>query len=144
MIKLTQSKRRSVLLTGFVLAYTASVHAGVVVVVGANSSVPRLTRAQVADIYLGRVRDLPTGGIAITAIADKGPVKDEFLEKVLGKTEQQVRATWARLTFTGSGTGPKEIDSAADMKKVLASNANVIGTLDKADVDAQVKVVFEP
>lgn len=119
-----------------------SARADVVVVVGAKSPVSTLTKGQVADIYLGRTKDLPTGGAALTALLDKGPEKDEFLDKVLGKTEQQARAVWTRLTFTGSGQGPKELGSAADLKKLLANNPNVIGVINKSDVDTQVKVVL--
>ena len=143
MIKLLKNMCSGVFLTGLVLACATSVQAGVVVM-GTNSGVTRLSQAQVAGIYLGKVRDLPSGGVAITAITANGSVKDDFLDKVLGRTEQQARATWARLMFTGGGSGPKEIGSASDMKKLVATNPNVIGTLDKADVDATVKIVFEP
>lgn len=120
------------------------VHAGVVVVVGAKSPVGQMTKTQVADLYLGKARDFPSGGTAVLTIEDSGPAKSEFLDKVLGKSEQQARAIWARLIFTGAGAAPKEITSPAEMKKVLANNPNTIGVIDKADLDGQIKVVLEP
>jgi hypothetical protein len=119
-------------------------HASVVVVVGSGSEVTGLSQSQVADIFLGRVKGFPSGGTALTAIPDKGPAKDEFLEKVLGKTEQQARAIWSRLTFTGGGVAPKEVGSSAEMKRLLSQNPSVIGVINKEELDAQVKVVFQP
>lgn len=130
-------------MAGLALTCTMA-QAGVVVVVGAKSPVGPLNKTQVADLYLGKARDFPSGGAAVPVIEESGPAKTEFLDKVLGKTEQQARATWSRLIFTGAGTAPKEIPNAAEMKKLLASNPNVIGMIDKTDLDGQVKVVLEP
>lgn len=119
-------------------------HAAVVVVVGSGSAVSGLSHAQVADLYLGRAKEFPGGGTALTAIPDKGPAKEEFLEKVLNKTEQQARSIWSRLTFTGGGVAPKEVGSSGEMKRLLSQNPNVIGVINKDEVDAQVKVVYQP
>lgn len=119
--------------------------AEVVVVVGSRSPVTTLTKAQISDLYLGKAKDFPNGGgSALTAMIAAGPSKDEFLEKVLSKTDSQARSIWARLIFTGIGTGPKELGDANQMKKLLATNPNVIGFMDKADVDGQVKVIYSP
>lgn len=119
-------------------------HASVVVVVGAKSPVGQLNKTQVSDLYLGKTRDFPSGGAAIPVIEASGTTKTDFLEKVLGKTEQQARSIWARLTFTGAGTAPREVSSSDEMKKLLSLNPNIIGVIDKADLDSQVKVVLEP
>lgn len=93
---------------------------------------------------MGRSKDFPNGDVALTTMISNSPSKDEFLEKVLGKTDSQARAVWARLTFTGIGTGPKELSDANELKKLAATNLNVIGFIDKSAVDGQVKVVFAP
>lgn len=128
-----------------VCSVTLTSQAEVVVVVGSRSPVTSLTKAQISDLYLGRTKDFPSGGgTALTAMIASGPAKDDFFEKVLSKTDSQARSIWARLVFTGIGTGPKELGDAHQMKKLLATNPNVIGFLDKADVDGQVKVVYSP
>lgn len=126
------------------LMVSSLAHASVVVVVGAKSSVGPLNKTQVSDLYLGKARDFPSGGAALPVIEISGTTKTEFLEKVLGKTEQQARSIWARLTFTGAGTAPREISGSDEMKKLLSLNPNIIGVIDKADLDSQVKVVLEP
>lgn len=118
--------------------------ADVVVVAGSKSPVSTLTKEQVAQIYLGKVKSYPSGGAAITSLISSGPVRDEFLNNVLEKSESQARAVWSRLIFTGSGSGPKELKDASETKQLVANNPNIIGVIDKASVDASVKVVYAP
>ena len=122
----------------------ANSQADVVVIAGATSSVGTLTKEQVAQIYLGKVKSYPGGGAAVTAITGNGPIRDEFLSSVLEKTDSQARATWSRLVFTGTGNAPKELKDAAETKQLVAANPNIVGVIDKASVDKSVKVIFAP
>ena len=63
---------------------------------------------------------------------------------MLDKTDAQARATWARLSFTGTGNAPKELKDAGETKQLVANNPNIIGVIDKASVDGSVKVIFAP
>ncbi|MBH9552209.1 phosphate ABC transporter substrate-binding protein [Inhella gelatinilytica] len=117
--------------------------ADVVVVVSAKSPLAKLDKAAVTDLYLGATKEAPGLGQA-TLVALAPPVRDEFYAKVLGKEASQVKAIWSRLIFSGKGIAPKELTSAAEVKALLAGNPNAIGYVDKADVDASVKVVFAP
>lgn len=134
----------SVVLCLAALSFSSTVCAEVVVVVGAKSPVNTLTKAQVSELYLGKAKDFPTGGAALTTMIAAGALKDEFLDKVLGKTDAQARSVWARLTFTGAGSAPKELGNSEEVKKLANSNPNVIGFIDKAAVDGQVKVIYAP
>lgn len=63
---------------------------------------------------------------------------------MLEKTDSQARATWSRLVFTGTGNAPKELKDAAETKQLVANNPNIVGVIDKASLDASVKVIFAP
>ncbi len=126
------------------LLFTSMAHADIVVVVGAKSAVGNLTKTQVSELYLGKAKDFPSGGAAMTTMIASGASKDEFLEKVLSKTDSQARSVWARLTFTGTGSAPKELSNAEEVKKLASNNPNVIGFIEKSAVDPQVKVIFAP
>ncbi len=67
-------------------------------------------------------------------------VHKEFAKKVLGKSSSQLKAYWAKLVFTGKGTPPKQINSDAEMIKLVAANPNLIGFVNAASVDDSVKV----
>ena len=102
-----------------------------------------LTAAQVADIFLGKSNTLPGGGTAApTDLPDSSAVREQFYTKVTGKNAAQVKAGWSRLVFSGKATPPKELASAADVKKFVASNPDAIGYIEKSAVDGTVKVAL--
>jgi len=117
--------------------------ADVVVVVSAKSGVSKLEKGLVADLYLGTTKEVPGVG-AVQLLASAPPLRDEFYAKVLTKDPSQVKAIWSRLIFSGKGQAPRELGSAADLKAALAANPSAMAYIDKADVDANVKVVFAP
>lgn len=124
------------------LAFTTTVSAGVVIVNANNSST--ITEADVSRIFLGKLKSFSNGTEAIPVDQAEGsPMRAEFVSSVLKKNDQQMKAYWAQLLFTGKGTPPKEMTSGADVKKLVAENPALIGYVDKGDVDASVKVVLE-
>jgi ABC-type phosphate transport system substrate-binding protein len=114
-------------------------HADVVVVVSAKSPAAKLSKEQVADIFLGR----STSMVPLDQAAGAA-VRDEFYSKVTGQTAAQVKTLWAKLSFSGKGTPPKALGSDDEVKAQLAANPNAIAYMDKSKVDASVKTVFEP
>jgi len=110
----------------------------VVVVVGSGSSVGTLTKDQVADIFLGK------GGDLVPLDQAEGATRDEFSNKVIGKSATQVKAYWSKASFTGKGNPPHEVSSSAEVKKSLAANPKQIGYIEKSAVDGSVKVVLAP
>jgi ABC-type phosphate transport system substrate-binding protein len=120
-----------------------SAYAQVAVVVGAKSDVPTLTSEQVSAVYLGKSDKFPNGSTALPLDQTAGSaVRGTFYDKVTGKSEAQVKAAWSRLVFSGKGTPPKEVASSAEVKKLVGTNPNTIGYIEKSAVDSSVKVVF--
>jgi ABC-type phosphate transport system substrate-binding protein len=114
-------------------------NADVVVVVSAKSPAAKLTKEQVADIFLGRATNM----VPLDQAAGS-PVRDEFYSKVTGQTAAQVKTLWAKLSFSGKGTPPKALGGDDEVKAQLAANPNAIAYMDKSKVDASVKIVLEP
>ena len=123
---------------------TAHSWAEVVVVVSAKCSTNKLTKEQVLNIFQGTAKTFPDGSLVMTTITGSGATRDEFLSKVVERTEPQMRTIWARLTFTGAGVGPRELKDSAQTKQLVGANPGVIGIMDKTDLDHSVKVVFAP
>ena len=105
----------------------------------------KLTTDQVASAYLGKKVSLADGSV-LTPInqAEGKPAREEFLTKVTGKSDAQIKAYWAKLAFTGKGDAPREVGGDADVKKQVASNPGLVGYIDKAAVDGSVVVVYMP
>ncbi len=115
----------------------------VAVIVSPKSPLTALTADQAAAIFMGRSTTLPSGATAAPAdLPDSNGVREQFYSKAAGKSAAQVKAAWSRLTFSGKATPPKEIPSAADVKKFVAANPDAIGYIEKSAVDATVKVVL--
>lgn len=115
-----------------------------VIVVSSKSAVASLSKDQVADIYLGNVKEFPGGGQALPLLPSSGGTRTEFFEKVLGKNEAQAKAIWSRLVFSGKGSAPRDVADSAETIKLIAANPNCIGVIEKSAVNSSVKVVFTP
>ncbi len=113
-----------------------------VVVVSAKSSVASLSKDQIADIFLGNSKEFPGGGQALPLLVGSGAVRSEFFEKVLGKNEAQAKAIWSRLVFSGKGSAPREVSDSAEILKLISTNPNCIGIMEKSAVNSSVKVVY--
>jgi ABC-type phosphate transport system substrate-binding protein len=107
-----------------------------VVVIG-NPAAQTLTKEQVADLFLGKNQ-----GMKLLDLPNSAPVKAEFYQKVSGHDLSQVKATWARLIFTGKAQAPKEVADAAAVKKAVAADPKALGYIQKSDVDSSVKVLL--
>src|ERR1700730_3515281 len=119
--------------------------ADVVTVVSAKSAITSLSKNQAADIFLGRTNHFPNGAQAVPVDLPEGSaVRDEFYEKVAGKSPSQLKAHWSKIIFTGRGQPPKTVADAAELKKMLAANLSAIGYIDETQVDPSVRVVGTP
>jgi len=133
---------RQVNLLGSVLALAgltgaALAQAGDLVVIMAPGAAA-LSKDQVANVYIGRNKDLKPYDLPESASE-----RTEFYRKATDRDLSQVKALWTRLTFTGEGTPPKELADDAAVKKAVAADPKAIGYVSKASVDSTVKVVLE-
>lgn len=117
--------------------------AQVAVVVGAKSAAANMSADDVSALFLGKSDQLPGVGVALLLDqTESNAVRDTFYSKVTGKSAAQVKAAWSRLVFSGKATPPKEVANSAEVKKLVATNANAIGYIEKSAVDGTVKVLL--
>ncbi len=137
-----QAAMRPALAIGLLtLAQAAS--AQVAVVVNPKSPIASMTAEQVAGIFMGKTNTLPSGSTAVLVDQpESNPVREHFYSKAAGKSLAQVKASWARLTFSGKATPPKEVGTAADVKKFVIANPDAIGYIEKSAVDGTVKAIL--
>jgi ABC-type phosphate transport system substrate-binding protein len=135
--------RIGTLLVASLLAIAAPAAAELVVVVNPKNPVSKLSAEQVANIYLGRVGSFP-GGAAATPLdmAEGSALRDEFYQKVTDKNPGQVKTYWSRQMFSGKGSSPRELASAVEVRRAVASDPGAIGYVDRASVDGSVKEVL--
>ena len=110
--------------------------ADVVVIVSSKSTATTMTADEISQIFLGK-------STAMKPVNNASPIRSQFYKLVTGRDEAQVKATWAKLVFTGKALPPKEMTSTADVVKAVAADPNAIGYVERSAVDPSVKVIYE-
>ena len=127
-------------LAALVLALPASAQ---VVIVSAKNPISKMTKEQVAMLFLGQTHTFITGGQAEALdLAEDAALRKSFYQAVANKAPAQMKAHWSKLEFSGGGHAPKALATSADVVKQVAENPKFIGYVDAAAVTAGVKVVL--
>ena len=105
-------------------------------VVIANPAAGPMTKDQVSEVFLGKSQ-------ALTPIdlPESSPAYADFYRKATGRDIAQVKATWARLVFSGKAQAPRQLPDAAAVKKAVSADPHAVGYIEKSAVDSSVKVV---
>jgi len=102
-----------------------------------------ISQDDIQRIFLGKTTRFDNGKVSKPVNQDEGnAIRDEFITKVLDKSQNQYRAYWSRLIFTGKGRPPKDMGGDADIKKLVAKDPNAIGYINAVSVDESVKVIY--
>jgi ABC-type phosphate transport system substrate-binding protein len=114
-----------------------------VVIISAKNPISKLTKEQVAQIFLGQAKTFVTGGMAEPLdLAEGSELRRDFYQKALNKPPAQMKAYWSKMEFSGSGHAPKALANSADVVKLVAENPRYIGYVEAGAVNAGVKVVL--
>lgn len=128
-----------ILIVGF--AWASCGHAEVVVVAAANSAIGSLNREEVVSIFLAKSRMI--GSLSIKPLdINIQRLQTEFHTKVIGMSEDQYKAYWSRLIFTGKAFPPKEVATVNEAKQRLSDNPNLITYAPIEAVDASLKIIY--
>jgi len=92
-------------------------------------------------VFLGQSSALPGVGAVQPGMPKEGKLREDFLSGFVGKSNQQYKAVWTQLIFTGKAQAPKLFESDDELKKWIAATPNGIGVLDSSKVDGTVKVI---
>jgi len=88
----------------FLLGISHVAQAQIAIVASQKSTANAITAEQASALFLGKSDQLPGGGSALLLdLPESSPARDTFYSKVTGKSQSQVKASWARLVFSGKG-----------------------------------------
>jgi ABC-type phosphate transport system substrate-binding protein len=114
-----------------------------VVIISAKNPLTKLTKEQVAQLFLGQARTFITGGQAEALDLPEGnDLRNAFYQKITGKPPAQVKAYWSKQEFSGNGHPPKVVANSAELVKLVAENPKFIAYVDATAVNPSVKFVF--
>jgi ABC-type phosphate transport system substrate-binding protein len=139
---ISMTLRSRLLLASLLLWAGVAGAADLVVIVSAKSPVNALRPEQVADIFLAQTGRFPGGEQAVALDLPVGsPLRNDFYTAVAAKSPAMMKAYWTKMVFTGRGQPPRELASSAAVRRMVAENPAMIGYIDRAALDASVKVV---
>ena len=113
------------------------------IVINAENGVREIKRSELAAIFLGRKSTWASGKKIIPALqSSTGPVTQEFVRAVLGKSLSQYRAYWKRRLFSGGGTVPRTMPTAKEVMAFVARHPGALGVVEGlSQQDDQIGVV---
>jgi len=123
---------------GTLFLISSNAFSGISVIVHPDNA-NTLSPSEISRIFLGKKRSFPDGSESVAVDQAEGSdIRKTFVSGVLKKNEQQIKAYWAQLLFTGKGTPPQE---SMDVKSLIAENPSFIGYIDSSKADSSVKVI---
>ncbi len=99
--------------------------------------------AEAKKIWLGKKKSMPGGGVVkLSDLPIVDAIRKEFYSTVVKKKEKQLKAYWAKVTFTGKGYPPQEFDSEAEVVEWVADTPGAMGYVSSAAVNDSVNVLL--
>ncbi len=140
-----QQKTLVTLLLSLFLLGSSFAYGEVVVIGRPDINAGSLTKEQVNDIFLGKLTTL-LDGMEVKVLDQKegSASRDEFYQVAAGKTQNQLRAYWTKLAFTGKGVLPEAVADDKQVKERVAATPGMLGYVSNAAVDGTVKVLWRP
>ena len=132
-------KRISLLL---ILLLPLPAMAELVIVTGNQSLISSLTDNEVRQLFSGQLRSLMGRRVQPLDLSSRDSAREQFYQKVMGRTPDQMRAYWTRLIFTGQGQPPREVSNIREMETLLMSSAEYIGYLPESSLTGNMRVLY--
>ena len=132
---------------GFLLAtpfYAAAQQTAPTAMVVVNSTVKvhKLSQAQLRSIYMMRQVVWPDGSaIKVFVLPNQAQLHLQFSRQQLQLFPYQLERVWQKLTFSGTGTPPTEVENSAKMRELVASTPGAIGYIETTDDTSELQIV---
>ena len=112
----------------------------IVVITNKDVQEKSITLGALRSIFGMRLRSWSGGKpVRVFVFSDYYPVHIEFSKKVLGVFPHQLRSSWDRLVFSGTGQAPTQVKNEEEMLKHIANTPGAIGYITRSHEHGQVK-----
>jgi ABC-type phosphate transport system substrate-binding protein len=114
--------------------------ADLVLIAHLHAPVNSISRDEVINIYMGRLRRFPTGE-SVQPV--DGPDKAQFYRLLVNKELADINAYWARLVFSGRTSPPRTFDQSTAVVDYVSENPDAVGYIQRTELNPNVKVILE-
>ncbi len=137
------SKLLATVATMLALVAAFQAQAELAIIAHPSSKAVGASKGEVAKVYLGRSKTL-SGSISVEPVDQEAgnASRTGFYQKVVGKSEGELKRYWSKRMFTGKGKPPPELSDDEAVKAWVAKNPNALGYIDGQFVDSSVKVLL--
>jgi ABC-type phosphate transport system substrate-binding protein len=95
---------------------------------GSRGSATSLTRTELRDIFFARQTKWPNGDpIRVFVLPDRHPLHIRFSKEVLGVYPYQLRSTWDRILYSGTGVPPTVVNTPQEVRERVDETPGGIG-----------------
>ena len=113
-----------------------------VIIVNPNVSVASVSQNAVRAMFAMKLLQWPDGQpVRVFVLPDDNPLHRTFCKEVLDVYPYQLRQTWDRLVYSGTGQAPTEVVSEEEMLKKVASTPGAIGYARKVKPGDRVRIL---
>jgi len=119
------------MLLGFLLAFSLPSAYATEVISHPDNSEQLKELGNLRAIFGMRTLYWPNGEkIRLIVLPDDHPLHKQFVKEKLHIFPHQLRRTWNRLIYTGTGQAPITVNSMAEMQELINQTKNSIGYID--------------
>jgi ABC-type phosphate transport system substrate-binding protein len=79
--------------------------------------------------------------IKVYTLSDSNPLHKDFVKNNLNMFPHQIRLIWDRITFSGTGSAPIELDSEQEMINKIANTPDAIGYLNSKSDNENIRSI---
>ena len=111
------------------------------VIVGPDVSEESLSQNGVRAVFFMRMTQWPGNGkpIKVFVLGDRDPLHAQFTKSVINVFPHQLRRSWDRMVFSGTGQAPIEVSSESEMYERVSSTPGAIGYVNGVKEDENVR-----
>lgn len=111
-------------------------------IVNDQTSINKISRNTARAIFSMRLKQWPDGSpIVVFVLADDNPLHRAFIRDKLSMFPHQLRRSWDRYVYSGTGLAPIEIDNEQEMLEKVATTPGSIGYTNKENTNAHIRTV---
>ena len=141
-LRRTHRRPRSAALTALIiLALTVPAAHGQQIIVNTGVGEESLSLNGIRAIFFMRLVQWPSDGrpIKVFVLPDRDPLHIRFSKSVLDVFPRQLRRSWDRLVFSGTGQAPIEVSDEQQMVDAVSTTPGAVGYLMEVKKDANVR-----
>lgn len=112
------------------------------VIVNRETPQQRISKNGLSAIFKMRLRHWRDGSpVTVFVLPDDNPLHKLFCKRILNVFPHQMRRSWNKLVFSGTGQAPLEVANREAMLHQVSTTVGAIGYLSGQDLNDQVKIL---